>query len=142
MSSHNHAIQISIMNKWIRAHTILNYLIATVWVINGLFCKLLNFVPRHQLIVARILGNDHAGFLTRTIGLFELLMAAWILSAVKSRLCAVTQIAIVATMNTIEFSQAPDLLLFGKANALIAFLFITAVYFNEFKVNNALAKQL
>jgi hypothetical protein len=36
---------------------ILNYGIASVWIANGLFCKLLNLVPRHQRIVARILGR-------------------------------------------------------------------------------------
>ncbi len=35
---------------------ILNYLIAAVWIANGLFCKVLNLVPRHQEIVARIIG--------------------------------------------------------------------------------------
>lgn len=40
-------------------HRILTYLIAAVSLINGLFCKVLNLVPRHRQIVAEILGEDH-----------------------------------------------------------------------------------
>lgn len=121
------------------AHTVLNYLIAAVWVINGLFCKILALAPRHEQIVSRILANDHAEVLTKAIGVSEVLMAMWILSRIKSRLCAATQIIIVAAMNTIEFVLAPDLLLFGRLNSLIALIFIVAVYYNEFALNKKLA---
>src|SRR6185295_17356978 len=95
-------------------HKILNYLIATVWIVNGLLCKVLNLVPRHQLIISRILGDEHATFLTRAIGISEILMAIWILSRIATRLNASVQIGIIAVMNIIEFVCAPDLLLFGK----------------------------
>ena len=54
--------------------------VALVWVVNGVYCKLLGGVPRHQLIVARILGAQHALLCTRLIGLAELLMAVWVVS--------------------------------------------------------------
>lgn len=111
---------------------VLKILISLVWLINGLFCKVLNFVPRHQLIVARILGDDFSNLITRAIGSLEILMFVWILSGIKSRLCAILQIIIVLTMNVIEFILAPDLLLFGKANLLIAFAFTGVVAINEF----------
>ncbi len=41
-------------------HQIATILIAGVWVVNGLFCKVLNLTPRHESIVARILGDAHA----------------------------------------------------------------------------------
>ena len=116
-------------------HKTLNYLIAAIWIANGLFCKLLNFVPRHQQIVARILGNEHAMIFTKAIGLSEVLMAIWILSSIKSRLCAIVQILVVLTMNTIEFFLAHDLLLFGRINLLIAIIFVAVVYYNEFVVH-------
>ena len=59
-------------------HLLLNLLVASVWVVNGLLCKVLGFVPRHQEIVARILGDSHAEFLTLAIGVAEVLMAIWI----------------------------------------------------------------
>ncbi|WP_235906008.1 DoxX-like family protein [Ginsengibacter hankyongi] len=95
-----------------------------MWLINGLFCKVLNLVPRHQLIVARILGHEYSWIATKTIGILEILMAIWIVSKINSGLCTLTQIVIIATMNTIEFILAPDLLLFGHINALVATCFI------------------
>lgn len=106
--------------------------IALVWLINGLVCKLLSFVPRHQQIVSRILGEDLSTIGTKVIGMLELLMAIWILSGIRSRLCAVIQIMVVAAMNIIEFISVPDLLLFGRVNILISILFVLTVYINTF----------
>jgi DoxX-like family len=122
-------------------HKFLTYLITTVWVANGLFCKVLNLVPRHQQIVSRILGADNSRILTISIGLSEIFIAIWILSKIKTRLNAIVQITIVATMNTLEFLLVPDLLLWGKLNSLFAFIFILVVYINEFYFNKKLAKQ-
>ena len=115
---------------------ILNYLIAAVWIANGLFCKVLNLVPRHREIVARIIGNDHAGILTRAIGFSEMAMAVWILSGIKPKLNAITQVVIIATMNGLEFIMAPDLLLWGRFNAVFAALFCLLILFNEFYLRN------
>ena len=68
-------------------------------------------------------------------------MAVWILSNNKSRFNAIAQILIIATMNILEFFLVPDLLLWGKANAIFAFILILAVYFNEFYLNKKLDKQ-
>ncbi len=122
-------------------HKTVTFFIAAVWMINGLFCKVLNFVPRHEKIVARILGDQHAGVLTKAIGIAEICMAIWILSGIKSRLNAIIQILIVAIMNAIEFTLAPDLLLWGKANSVFAFMFIISIYWNEFVLNKKLALQ-
>ena len=115
---------------------LLNYLIAAVWLANGLFCKVLNLVPRHQEIVARITGSIHAGVLTRLIGLAEIAMAVWILSGFRTKLNAITQAVIIATMNSLEYMLAPDLLLWGRFNALYAFLFILVILVNEFYLRN------
>jgi hypothetical protein len=116
---------------------IVNILIALVWLVNGLYCKVLNYVPRHQLIVARILGDDYAGILTRVIGISEIGMAIWILTGIKHRWCAIAQILLVATMNIIEFILAPDLLLFGRVNIIIAFIFIIVIFLHEFIVERS-----
>src|SRR5258708_5853773 len=119
----------------------LNYLIAVVWIANGLFCKVLNLVPRHQEIVARIIGNAHAGVLTRAIGFSEMAMAVWVLSGFKTKLNAITQVVVIATMNGLEFIMAPDLLLWGRFNALFAFLFILVILYNEFYLRNRQTQQ-
>ncbi len=112
--------------------TAIMYLISFVWLINGLFCKVLNGVPRHQQIVSRILGEQYASELTIIIGFFEIGMVFWILSRFKSKLNAIVQIVIVITMNIIEFFFASDLLLWGNFNIIFALLFVTLVYYNEF----------
>jgi hypothetical protein len=122
-------------------YTLLNYGIAVVWVANGLFCKVLHLVPRHQQIVAKILGSDYSRPLTILIGCSEIFMAIWVLSKIKTWLNATAQILIVATMNTLEFIFVSDLLLWGKLNALFAFIFILIVYFNEFYLNKKLVQQ-
>jgi len=124
-----------------KIYKILTFCIATVWIVNGLFCKVLNLVPRHDQIVTRILGDDYSRVLTILIGLSEILMAIWVLSKFKSKLNAIAQIAIVGLMNTLEFILVPDLLLWGKLNSLFAFLFILVVYFNEFYLNKKITQQ-
>ncbi|HMG16196.1 MAG TPA: DoxX-like family protein [Saprospiraceae bacterium] len=116
-------------------HKLVTILIALVWLINGLFCKVLNLVPRHQEIVARILGEGNASLFTKAIGVSEIMMAVWILSKFRSRLNSIIQIVIIAIMNIIEFILAPDLLLWGKANIVFGFLFILVIYYNEFVLN-------
>ena len=122
-------------------HQLLTYFIATVWIVNGLFCKVLNLVPRHQEIVGRILGNQHSRILTLIIGLSEIAMAVWIISYLWTRVNAIMQILIIATMNSLEFFLVPDLLLWGKANAVFAFMFILLIYYNEFHLNKKLIPQ-
>ncbi len=116
-------------------HRVLLYFTSLVWFVNGLVCKVLNLVPRHEQIVSRILGNDHSRLLTVLIGLSEIVMAVWILSRFKERLCALTQIIVIGTMNTLEFILVPDLLLWGRLNSLFALLFILLIYLNEFIFN-------
>jgi hypothetical protein len=115
-------------------HFYLNAMISLVWLVNGLFCKLLNLVPRHREIVARILGEEHSFLLTKTIGVLEILMAAWVFSRKNYRLAAIVQALLVGIMNIIEFVLAPDLLLFGRINILFAAAFIVLVLVNG-KVN-------
>jgi hypothetical protein len=62
----------------------------------------------------------------------EVFMAIWIVSGIKTRLSAIVQIIVVGVMNSIEFAMAPDLLLFGRVNAILALVFMTVVYGNEF----------
>ncbi|MCR9064029.1 MAG: DoxX-like family protein [Cytophagales bacterium] len=119
----------------------LNLLISVVWLANGLFCKVLNLVPRHEQIVARILGEEYSRPLTILIGLSEVVMSVWVFSKFKSKLNAITQILVVALMNTLEFILVPDLLLWGRLNFLFALLFIGLVNYNEFVLNKKLKSQ-
>lgn len=119
------------MNIW-AVHYVLNILISLVWLINGLFAKVLGFVPRHQEIVAKILGNGISFIAVKVIGVLEIGMFIWVISRKYSRLAAIMQIAVVLTMNVLEYIIAPELLLFGRLNIVIAVFFVSVVYFNEF----------
>lgn len=110
----------------------LTYFIALVWLINGLWAKVLNGVPRHQEIVARILGEDYARELTILIGLAEIATAIWVIGGRYRKPTAVAQIGIILTMNILETILAPDLLLWGRANLCFALLFCGLIYLHGF----------
>jgi len=106
--------------------------IALIWPINGLFCKVLLWVPRHQEIVGAILGDEYGFVITKIIGFLEILMSVWILSGIQSKWCAILQILLIGTMNIIEINVAPELLLFGKANIFPALVLMAFIYVNAF----------
>ena len=89
----------------------MRYGIASVWLFHGLFGKVLGLIPRHRLIVARVLGEDVSGAATRAIGIAEILLALWVASGRFPRLCAAAITLALAAMNTLEVLYARDLLL-------------------------------
>jgi hypothetical protein len=107
-------------------------LLALVWLVNGLYCKVLDQVPRHGQIVGRILGDAYARPLTVAIGLAEVGLALWLLSRLFPRWAAIFQMAVVLAMNVLEFLLVPDLLLWGRWNLAFAGLFCALVYCHEF----------
>ena len=113
-------------------HTLINYFIASVWFVNGFFCKILNLIPRHEMIVAEILSSSYSRSLIVLIGISEIIMAIWIISRFRSRINALTQIITIATMNILEFILVPELLLWGRWNAVFALMLIVLIYSNEF----------
>ena len=119
-------------------HTLTTYFIGLIWLVNGLVCKVLNYVPRHQEIVGSILGKVYAREFTFMIGLSEILMAIWVFSKYKSKLNAILQILIILLMNSLEFMLVPDLLLWGHWNAFFALSFCFIIYFNEFQLSKKL----
>ena len=110
---------------------------AAIWLVNGVWCKLLDGVPRHREIVARILGEEHAEVLTRLIGAGEVLIAVWILTGIRWKWSCAFQILLVLTMNVIEFLLVPDLLLFGRFNLLVALAYCGLVAWAGFGKHEA-----
>ena len=110
---------------------ILNIIIASVWLINGLLSKVLGLTPRHEAIVARILGNEFAHPFTILIGISEIFMAIWILSKFRAKFNTYTQILLVTTMNLLETILASDLLLWGHWNLLWAITFCLIIWKNH-----------
>jgi hypothetical protein len=122
---------------WGQKKQITTYFIASVWFINGAVCKLLNLVPRHREIVGAIMGNEHEAPLTTLIGIGEIFMAIWVISGYRERLNAITQIVLIVLMNAIEFAVVPELLLWGRLNAVFALLFVFVVFYNQFGLNDS-----
>ena len=96
-------------------------------VLKKLACKVLGLVPRHEAIVARILGEKFSHEITQFIGVSEIAMACWVWSKFYPRVNAWTQIGLVGTMNLLEIILARDLLLWGAFNAVFALLFMIFV---------------
>lgn len=115
---------------------LLRIFLGLLWLTNGLFCKLLNRVPRHQQIVARVVGHEWAPFFTRLIGVLEILLAIWILSRWKPRSAAVVQMVAIAAMNIIEINVADDILLFGPFNIVLAGALIFIIYLHAFVIED------
>ena len=112
------------------AKIILRYLMALVWLLNGLFCKILNLVPRHQAIVGELLNAEWSRELTILIGLGEIFIAFWIVSNLKVKLHTILQVFLVGVMNVLEFLLVPELLLWGKLNIGFAGVFILLVIYH------------
>jgi hypothetical protein len=110
------------------------FVIGGVWFVNGLVCKVLGLVSRHQEIVGKILGEEHAVAITRAIGLGEIALAFAIWCGLWPRWLAAAQIALVLAMNVMEFFLAPDLLLWGKMNSIFAMMFAVVVFANEWLI--------
>jgi hypothetical protein len=92
--------------------------VASVWFVFGLAFKVLRLLPRHERIVARIVGERIAPVLTRAIGVGEVLLGLWMLSGIAMIGCALVQTLIIATMNVIEIRRARELLLAPLAMVL------------------------
>jgi uncharacterized protein YqjF (DUF2071 family) len=88
-------------------------LVASVWLVHGLYNKLLGGSPRHLAIVQSVPGlSGAAGERVLTmVGLFEVALALWILSGRAPLRCAATQTAALLSMNVVELTFARHLLL-------------------------------
>lgn len=112
-----------------RLRLILRILVGSVWVFHGFYSKILDLIPRHKLIVARILGED-AAFLTPFIGGAEVLMGLWVFSSIKPRLCALAQTCILVSMNLLEIIFAYDLLFHAPGMVALNAIFLGAAWFS------------
>ncbi len=111
---------------------------AFIWLVNGLACKVLNLVPRHQAIIEQILVIPQPRKVTIFLGLSEIVMTIWILSNWRSRFNTIIQLVVIGTMNVLEFILVPHLLLWGRLNIIFASLFMVLIYCNEFKLKGQL----
>ena len=103
-------------------------LIGAVWIFHGLYSKLLNGIPRHRQIIARILGEHRAPLATIVIGVGEIALGIWALTGWHRVLCATAQTAALVAMNVIEIALAADLLISAVGMVLLNGGFLTLIW--------------
>src|SRR3569833_3770657 len=86
--------------------------IASVWLYQGLWCKLLGRAPHHQKIVETVpaFPSFRARQALLALGLLECALAAWVLSGIRAREAAVMQTLLLLSMNTAGLQWARRLL--------------------------------
>ena len=89
------------------------WLVATIWLVHGLYNKLLHGSPRHLQIVQSTPGLEGAAgeYALAAIGAGEVAIALWVLSGFTPRLCAAVQTVCLLSMNVVELTFARHLLL-------------------------------
>src|ERR1043166_6095433 len=104
-------------------------LIGSVWVFHGLYSKILNGIPRHRLIVCKVLGNRIGGKATKTIGLLEVLLGLWVFVGWQRIGCAVIHALTICGVNTFEILLAGDLLISAVGMVILNSGFLTVVWY-------------
>ncbi len=110
------------------SQTLSQVLIGGVWVFHGLYSKILNGIPRHQLIVARILGERFAGPATKLIGCGEVLLGLWAFTGIARVECAAVQTLALVAMNALEIALARGLLISAFGMVLLNLGFLAVVW--------------
>lgn len=100
--------------------------VASVWLIHGLYNKLLHGSPRHLAIVQSVPGlTGLSGVrMLAAVGAFEVAISVWVLSGKAPVLCAAVQTVSLLSMNVVELTFARRLLLWpaGLIPLNLAFL--------------------
>jgi hypothetical protein len=103
-------------------------LIGSVWVFHGLYSKILNGIPRHRLIVGKILGAANAGLATTLIGLLEVLLGVWAFTGWQPVSCAAVQTTAIISMNALEIYLAKELLISALGMVILNLGFLALVW--------------
>ena len=110
------------------AQSISQFVIGVVWVFHGLYSKLLDGIPRHRLIVARILGDRIARPATKFVGGFEILLGLLAFTGFARGECAAVQTVAIVGMNTLEIFLAGDLLISAIGMVILNSGFLVVIW--------------
>ena len=110
-------------------HIVAQIVIGSVWVFHGLYSKILNGIPRHRLIIGKVLGDANAGIATKVIGVLEMLLGLWAFTGRQPVGCAVVQTAAILGMNSLEIILARELLISPIGMAMLNVGFLSLVWF-------------
>jgi hypothetical protein len=112
-----------------KARRLLGCGIGFVWCFHGFYSKILDGIPRHRMIVGRILGENSAQSATIAIGVLEVLLGVWAVSGHKRPTCALAQTLAIVGMNTLEIILANDLLISAPGMVVLNLVFLSVVWF-------------
>jgi hypothetical protein len=104
--------------------------VASTWLIQGLYSKVLGGSPRHLQIVQSTPGLDGTAgeYALVAIGAAEAAIAVWVLSGYTARVCAATQTVVLLSMNVVELTFARHLLLWPAALIPVSLGFLTLAW--------------
>jgi len=102
--------------------------IGSVWAFHGFYSKILNGIPRHRLIVGKIIGLANARIVTTMIGVLEVLLAIWVFTGGRSKLCASVQTVALVSMNALEILLARELLISAIGMVILNIVFLSLVW--------------
>jgi DoxX-like family/Uncharacterized conserved protein (COG2071) len=116
--------------------------LAAVWLVHGLYNKLLGGSPRHLAIVQSVPGlHGVAGAqMLMAIGVAEVAIAVWMLSRRAPIWCAAVQTVLLLSMNVVELTFARRLLLWPAGLLPLNALFLTAVWASALKMGTVRAR--
>ena len=101
-------------------------LVAAVWLVHGLYNKLLGGSARHLQIVQSVPGLEEGTGVAvlASVGVLEVAIAVWVISRRAPRACAIAQTVLLLSMNAVELTFARDLLVWpaGLIPVNLAFL--------------------
>ena len=109
--------------------TLLTILIGSVWVFHGFYSKISDGIPRHRMIVGRILGEGIADRATLAIGIMEVLLGLWVFSGRYRRACALVQTLAIVAMNSLEIFLAKDLLISAPGMVALNLAFLSLIWY-------------
>lgn len=80
---------------------LIRFAIALVWLYQGLWCKVLGGVPRHEAVIAAVplIGSASRHIALIVLGLLECGIGLWVLSGRRMRQAASVQTVLLVTMN-------------------------------------------
>lgn len=126
MSSYGHGAAAVIDRVARRAGRLPTIVVASVWLVHGLFNKLLHGSPRHLQIVQSVpgLAGSRGELVLTIVGMCEVGIAVWVVSGSAAIVCASVQTVFLLSMNVVELSVARSLLLWpaGLIPINLAFL--------------------
>ena len=107
---------------------VLGIAIGSVWLFHGCYSKMLDGIPRHRLIIARVLGEGIASPAILLIGAIEVLLGVWVWTGRYRRVCALVQTLAIALMNLLEITFARDLLISAPGMIVLNIAFLSLVW--------------